>query len=251
MMNGIWGTIAVGLFATTSAPDCTLSGLFYGGGASLLGIQCLGVVTVGAWAAATIAITFFVIKKTIGLRASVEEETRGLDVTEHGLVSSYADFMPTSISIFNGSTYEEEPAPVAAAVPVVESGPAIERKDNEKNKYTKISIICKQGKFDVLKSALSDIGVTGLTVTNILGCGTQKGAGEMYRGTPIETTLLPKVKVEVVICKVPVETVVETARKALYTGHIGDGKIFIYDVENVIRVRTGESGYDALQDEND
>ncbi|MGN0587774.1 MAG: ammonium transporter [Oscillospiraceae bacterium] len=251
MMNGIWGTIAVGLFATTTAPDCTLSGLFYGGGASLLGIQCLGVVTVGAWAAATIAITFFVIKKTIGLRASVEEETRGLDITEHGLVSSYADFMPTSISIFNGETYEEEPAPVAAAVPVVENRPAIERKENEKNKYTKISIICKQGKFDVLKSALSDIGVTGLTVTNILGCGTQKGAGEMYRGTPIETTLLPKVKVEVVICKVPVETVVETARKALYTGHIGDGKIFVYDVEDVIRVRTGESGYDALQDEND
>ena len=251
MMNGIWGTIAVGLFATTSAPDCTISGLFYGGGFKLLGIQCLGVVTVGAWAAVTIFITFMVIKKTIGLRASVEEETRGLDITEHGLVSSYADFMPTSISIFNGETYEEEPAPVAAAIPVVENRPSIERKENEKNKYTKISIICKQGKFDVLKSALSDIGVTGLTVTNILGCGTQKGAGEMYRGTPIETTLLPKVKVEVVICKVPVETVVETARKALYTGHIGDGKIFVYDVEDVIRVRTGESGYDALQDESD
>lgn len=156
----------------------------------------------------------------------------------------------SSISIFTGKS-TEEPAPVAAAVPVVENRPHIERLPDAKNKYTKVSIVCKQGKFDDLKNALSEIGVTGFTVTNILGCGTQKGASEMYRGVPIETTLLPKIKVEVVICKVPVETVVEAARKALYTGHIGDGKIFVYDVEDVVRVRTGESGYDALQDAED
>ena len=250
MMNGIWGTLAVGLFATDTVPECSLNGLFYGGGFDLLGLQALGFVSVAAWTTVTITITFLIIKGTIGLRASAEEETRGLDITEHGLPSAYADFMPanSSISIFTGKSTVEEPAPVAAAVPVVENRPHIERDPNAKNKYTKVSIVCKQGKFDDLKNALSDIGVTGFTVTNILGCGTQKGAGEMYRGVPIETTLLPKIKVEVVICKIPVETVVEAARKALYSGHIGDGKIFVYDVEDVVRVRTGENGYDALQD---
>lgn len=267
MMNGIWGTIAVGLFATDKAPAFVRGygdgvnfganqimgkGLFYGGGFDLLGTQLLGMFTIIAYTAVTITITFLVIKSTIGLRASAEEETRGLDITEHGLPSAYADFMPanSSISIFTGKS-TEEPAPVAAAVPVVENRPHIERLPDAKNKYTKVSIVCKQGKFDDLKNALSEIGVTGFTVTNILGCGTQKGASEMYRGVPIETTLLPKIKVEVVICKVPVETVVEAARKALYTGHIGDGKIFVYDVEDVVRVRTGESGYDALQDAED
>ena len=248
MMNGIWGTLAVGLFATTSAPDSEINGLFYGGGFRQLGLQCLAVISVAAWTAVTITITFFVIKKTIGLRASVEEETRGLDVTEHGLVSSYADFMPNSISVFTGETSEEN-APAAASAEInIADRPHIERSSTEKNKYTRISIVCKQNKFEVLKHELSNIGVTGFTVTQVLGCGTQRGAGEMYRGVPVEATLLPKVKVEVVVSKVPVETVVEAARKALYTGHIGDGKIFVYDVEDVIRVRTGESGYDALQD---
>lgn len=248
MMNGIWGTLAVGLFATTNAPDCEINGLFYGGGFHQLGLQCLAVISVAAWTAVTITITFFVIKKTIGLRASVEEETRGLDVTEHGLVSSYADFMPNSISVFTGATSEENSyAEVPAEINIADR-PQIQRSSTEKNKYTRISIVCKQNKFEVLKHELSNIGVTGFTVTQVLGCGTQRGAGEMYRGVPVEATLLPKVKVEVVVSKVPVETVVEAARKALYTGHIGDGKIFVYDVEDVIRVRTGESGYDALQD---
>ena len=248
MMNGIWGTLAVGLFATTNAPDCEINGLFYGGGFHQLGLQCLAVISVAAWTAVTITITFLVIKKTIGLRASVEEETRGLDVTEHGLVSSYADFMPNSISVFTGATSEENAPTEASADIKISERPAIERSNTEKNKYTRISIVCRQNKFEVLKHELSNIGVTGFTVTQVLGCGTQRGAGEMYRGVPVEATLLPKVKVEVVVSKVPVETVVEAARKALYTGHIGDGKIFVYDVEDVIRVRTGESGYDALQD---
>ena len=258
MMNGIWGTFAVGLLANPTVPEYgiadtsgnVLGGLFYGGGAKLLGLQCLAIVSVAAWTAVTITITFFSIKATIGLRASVEEETRGLDVTEHGLTSSYADFMPNSISVFTGET-TQEPAVVSenAAVPVaISERPHIERLSDAKNKYTKVSVVCKQNKFEDLKRELGEIGVTGLTVTQILGCGTQRGAGEMYRGIPVEATLLPKVKVEVVVCKVPVETVIEAARKALYTGHIGDGKIFVYDVEDVIRVRTGESGYDALQD---
>ncbi|MDE6133391.1 MAG: ammonium transporter, partial [Oscillospiraceae bacterium] len=248
MMNGIWGTLAVGLFATTSAPDCEINGLFYGGGFSQLGLQAIAVLAVAAWTAVAITITFLVIKHTIGLRASVEEETRGLDVTEHGLVSSYADFMPNSISIFTGKTSEENASEEVPAEIKIAERPNIERSSTEKNKYSRISIVCKQNKFEALKRELSNVGVTGFTVTQVLGCGTQKGAGEMYRGVPVEATLLPKVKVEVVVSKVPVDTVVEAARKALYTGHIGDGKIFVYDVEDVIRVRTGESGYDALQD---
>lgn len=252
MMNGIWGTLAVGLFATKTAPACEINGLFYGGGFHQLGLQCLAVLAVAAWTAVTITITFFVIKKTIGLRASVEEETRGLDVTEHGLASSYADFMPVlntnSIAVFTGETTEDTEAAPAAAELTVSERPHIERSSTEKNKYTRISVVCKQNKFEELKRELSAVGVTGFTVTQVLGCGTQKGAGERYRGVPVEATLLPKVKVEVVVSKVPVETVVEAARKALYTGHIGDGKIFVTDIEDVVRVRTGESGYDALQD---
>lgn len=248
MMNGIWGTLAVGLFATKAAPDCEINGLFYGGGFGQLGLQALAVVSVAAWTAVTITITFLVIKKTIGLRASVEEETRGLDVTEHGLVSSYADFMPNSISVFTGATTEENASAETPADIKISERPHIERSSTEKNKYTRIAIVCKQNKFEELKHELSNVGVTGFTVTQVLGCGTQKGAGERYRGVPVEATLLPKVKVEVVVSKVPAQTVVEAARKALYTGHIGDGKIFVYDVEDVIRVRTGESGYDALQD---
>ncbi|MBP0964545.1 MAG: ammonium transporter [Oscillospiraceae bacterium] len=253
MMNGIWGTVAVGLFATTTAPDCTINGLFYGGGVDLLGKQCLGVVSVAAWTTVTMIIVFQAIKHTIGLRASAEEEVRGLDVTEHGLASSYADFMPAPVpTVLMGSVPAEVQGdvPVDAAIPVTVTKRAdIENYPDEKNKYTKVSIVCKQSRFESLKSALNEIGVTGITVTQVLGCGVQKGAGEMYRGTPVEINLLPKIKVEVIVCKVPVETVIEAARKALYTGHIGDGKIFTYDVENVIKVRTGESGYAALQDD--
>ena len=156
--------------------------------------------------------------------------------------------MPNSISVFTGETSEENAPAEASAEIKIADRPHIERSSTEKNKYTRISVVCKQNKFEALKHELSSVGVTGFTVTQVLGCGTQRGAGEMYRGVPVEATLLPKVKVEVVVSKVPVETVVEAARKALYTGHIGDGKIFVYDVEDVIRVRTGESGYDALQD---
>ena len=257
MMNGIWGTVAVGLFATTSVPgNDTFSGLFYGGGSSLLGKQVVGVLSVAAWTAVLMTITFFIIKATIGLRASKEEEIIGLDATEHNLPSSYADFMPSAASV---SEIREQGAaagintsdvvPVEKAVPV-----AVKTRETADGspKLTKLSIICKPEKLETLKSSLSDIGVKGITVTNVMGYGTQKGQKTYYRGVERdEVQLLPKTKVEVVVSKVPVEKVVNTAKRALYTGNIGDGKIFIFDVEDVVKVRTGEVGYDALQGEDD
>ena len=249
-VNGMWGGLAVGLFATGNGQD-GITGLFYGGGFAQLGVQLLGMVCVLAWTAVTITLTFFIIKKTIGLRVSRHEEIVGLDATEHGLPSSYADFVPAMHVELSTSGKEKEvetvkvgSAPVEAAVPVAYKS----AKPSDGTKMSKVVILAKQEKFEVLKNAMSSIGVTGMTVTNVLGCGMQKGSTEFYRGVKVETHLLPKIKVEIVVCKVPVETVVETAKQALYTGHIGDGKIFVYDVEDVVKVRTGETGYDALQD---
>ena len=253
-MNGIWGTVATGLFATQSAPGSELKGLFYGGGFELLGIQLLGMASVAAWAAVTITISFLVIKATVGLRVSEEEEIVGLDAKEHGLASAYSGFSIMDISgsmtmSVNENTdlgaedYEEaSEAKRTAAVPVVDA-----RSASGKGMY-KVAIIAKLSKYDPLKKAMNDLGVTGMTVTQVMGCGVQKGAGEMYRGVEMDATLLPKVKVEVVVSKIPVETVIGAAKKALYTGHIGDGKIFVYNVDRVVKVRTGEEDYAALQD---
>ena len=249
MFNGIWGTIAVGLFATTTAPGSEFCGLFYGGGFKLLGLQLLGVLSVGAWTAITITITFFIIKATVGLRVSAEEEITGLDATEHGLPSAYADFMPA----IDGYGADVD-IPVTGSASIDDSVPVVLKSDSGSKaigsdvKMTKIEILMKQDRFEKLKAAMMSIGITGMTVTHVLGCGVQKGKPEYYRGVISEATLLPKVQVEIVVCKVPVKTVIETAKKVLYTGHIGDGKIFVYDVENVVKVRTGEEGYDALQD---
>ena len=254
MCNGIWGTLAVGLFATKSVPgNDSFQGLFYGGGAELLGKQALGVLTVAAWTAVTMTIVFLAIKVTIGLRASKQEEIIGLDATEHGLVSSYADFAPavSSISAYtpeDASSIEKITPPPAPAVPV-DKAVEVENYTTGNPKITKVVVVFKQQKLQEFIAAMETINVTGITVTNVLGCGMQKGQAEFYRGVEVEANLLPKVKAEVVVCKVPVNTVVETAKSALYTGHIGDGKIFIYDIENVIKVRTGEEGYDALQDD--
>ncbi|MGN1458475.1 MAG: ammonium transporter [Acutalibacteraceae bacterium] len=250
-VNGLWGTLAVGLFATGKGAD-GVTGLFYGGGFQQLGIQALGVVSVAAWTIVTMVIVFQVIKHTIGLRASREEEVRGLDLTEHGLASSYADFMPAVPQVLTGDKSkdtEKGTVPVAEAVPVqlAASGSA-KAKTSDGVKFTKIEIITKQSKFEELNAALSELGITGMTVTQVLGCGVQKGKTEYYRGVEVEMNLLPKIQVEVVVCKVPVKDVVDAAVKALYTGHIGDGKIFIYDVEDIVKVRTGETGCDALQD---
>ena len=253
-LNGIWGTLAVGLFATPSAPGYgianaageELKGLFYGGGFELLGIQLLGFVSVAAWTAITITVVFLVIKLTVGLRVSAEEEIVGLDKLEHGLDSGYAGFMtPYSAEEFAEAKEAGVSIPVSQAVPVTKVESSASGKGQ---KLSKVVIITRQTKFDVLKAAMNEIGVTGMTVSNVMGCGMQKGATEYYRGTPVNMTLLPKIKVEIVVAKVPVDEVVKAASTALYTGHIGDGKIFVYDVENVIKVRTSEQGFDALQD---
>ncbi len=257
-LNGIWGTIAVGLFATDTAPGYSIAnasgkklvGLFYGGGFELLGLQLVGFASVALWTAVTITITFILIRKTVGLRASEEEEMLGLDVTEHGLSSAYAGFafLPETLA----PEMAEEPVMVTGDTPVAE---AVEVKamptfagSRDGKKLTKVEIVCKEAKLEALKDAMMAIGITGMTVSHVMGCGAQKGKPEYYRGALVEATLLPKIQVDIVVSKVPVSAVIETAKKVLYTGHIGDGKIFVYDVENVVKVRTGEEGYDALQD---
>ena len=272
MMNGIWGTIAVGLFATDTAPGFAVAqaggasgiaceGVFYGGGFELLGKQLLGVVSVGAWTAITMTIVFFAIKKTIGLRASEQEEILGLDVTEHGLISSYADFAPSmdDASVY-GYTKDDAksvtkvspaPAPVAPVEKAVEVNNYSKPSTDGKPKMTKIVVIFKQQKLQDFIQAMEAIDVKGITVTNVLGCGMQNGQRNYYRGATIEMNLLPKVKAEIAVCAVPVDKVIDSARAALYTGHYGDGKMFIYDIENVIKIRTGEEGYSALQESDD
>ncbi len=247
--NGIWGTLAVGLLANPDAP-AGLEGLFYTGSAKLFGVQVLGIVAIMAWTAVMMTITFVIIKKTIGLRVSPEEEIKGLDSTEHGLPSAYADFVPAVESLdygFADAVAVTGETPVAEAIPV-KKVPTFAEADGTAPKFTKVEIICKEAKFDALKRAMTDLGITGMTVSHVLGCGLQKGKPEYYRGVEVEASLLPKVQVDIVVSKIPVRSVIETAKKVLYTGHIGDGKIFVYDVENVVKVRTGEEGYDALQD---
>ena len=253
-MNGIWGTLAVGLFATDTAPGYsivnasgeTLTGVFYGGGFELLGLQFVGFISVAAWTAVTITITFLVIKAIVGLRVDREEEILGLDVTEHGLPSAYAGFAMQPEYIEEGS----EPIVVSGDIPVAEAIPVkkVPTFDEGTPKFTKVEIICKESRFEALKTAMMELGITGMTVSHVLGCGVQKGKPEYYRGVQVEANLLPKVQIDIVVSKVPVRSVIETAKKILYTGHIGDGKIFVYDVENVVKVRTGEEGFDALQD---
>ena len=256
--NGLWGTIAVGLFSTGINPvgDSAQKGLFYGGGLNMLGVQLLGVVCIAAWTIVCMIILFQILKHTCGIRASKVEEIEGLDKHEHGLVSAYANFAPVPLAAemldpempaAEGASEETAASAEAPAAPEAPDVIPVVHASSKDEKLTKVVIVAKQSKFDDLKKALGDVGVTGITVTQVLGCGVEKGASEYYRGVKVDMDLLPKVKVEVVVSKVPVEKVVEVARKALYTGHIGDGKIFVYDVEDVVRVRTGESGYDALQ----
>ena len=269
MMNGIWGTISVGLFATPSAPafarglgdgvsfganQIAGAGLFYGGGFRQLGIQFIGLFATAGWTIVTITITFVIIKAIFGLRVTEEEEITGLDATEHGLASAYSGFAIMDVSNtmtmeinentnLGSDVYEEaSETKRKAAVSVTKLPEAVD------TGIHKVVIIAKMTRYEVLKKALNDLGVTGMTVVNVMGCGIQKGAGEKYRGVEMDATLLPKVKVEVVVSEIPVDKVVEAAKKALYTGHIGDGKIFIYSVQNVIKVRTGEEGFAALQD---
>lgn len=246
---GVFGTLCIGLFAQEGVTTLsTRNGLFYGGGAGLLGTQLLGIAAVGAFVFAASLVLWWVLKKTMGIRVTREEEIAGLDIGEHGN-HAYPDFVPAVESIdYSAEGAEPEPVgavPVAEAVPVKEAAPAGEKGTP---KITKVEIICKESRLETLKAAMTSIGITGMTVSHVLGYGIQQGKPEYYRGAPVEANLLPKVQVDIVVSKVPVPTVVATAKKVLYTGHIGDGKIFVYDVENVVKVRTGEEGYDALQD---
>ena len=242
---GAAATVLTGLFATG---ETTEAGLFYGGGAHFLGIQVLGVLAVAAYVAVVITIVFLAIKHTIGLRVKPEEELAGLDVSEHGLFTAYAGFsmLPDTIAedVDTNTVFAMGDVPEAEAVPV-KTVPAFEEGTP---KFTKVEIVCKESKLEALKAAMMNLGITGMTVSHVLGCGVQKGKPEYYRGVQIEANLLPKIQVEIVVSKVPVRSVIETAKKVLYTGHIGDGKIFVYDVENVVKIRTGEEGFDALQD---
>lgn len=268
-LNGIWGTIAVGLFATDTAPAFSRgfgdgvsfganqiagTGLFYGGGFKLLGIQLLGLLSVAAWTLVTITLTFIIIKALVGLRVSEEEELQGLDPVEHGLASAYSGFSILDVSntmtmdinqntSLGASDYEmASEAQKNAAISVVKQTSAADADIH------KVVIITRLSRYDKIKNALNELGVTGMTVTQVMGCGIQKGSGEMYRGVEVDATLLPKVKIEVVVSKISVDSVVDTAKKTLYTGHIGDGKIFVYSVDRVVKVRTGEEDFAALQD---
>ncbi|MFR3185453.1 MAG: ammonium transporter [Ruminococcus sp.] len=242
---GATGTILTGLFATGVTTE---AGLFYGGGVHFLGIQVLGVLSVAVYVAVIITVVFLALKHTIGLRAKAEDEIAGLDVSEHGLLTAYAGFsmLPDTIveDVDTNTVFTTGDVPVAEAIPV-KKVPAFE---DGIPKFTKVEIICKESRLEPLKAAMMDLGITGMTVSHVLGCGVQKGKPEYYRGVQIEANLLPKIQVEIVVSKVPVRSVIETAKRVLYTGHIGDGKIFVYDVENVVKIRTGEEGFDALQD---
>ncbi len=267
-LNGIWGTLAVGLFATETAPafargigDGTAfganqiagEGLFYGGGFHQLGLQCLGVLSTAAWTAVTITIAFLVIKALVGLRVTDEEEIMGLDATEHGLPSAYAgfslmDISNTMVMDVNENTSLGQPDYEAASEAMRNAAVTVETGPVSPTGIHKVVIIAKLDKYDSLRKAMNELGVTGMTVTQVMGCGIQKGTGRKYRGVEVDATLLPKVKVEVVVSKIPVDKIIDAAKKTLYTGHIGDGKIFVYGVERVVKVRTGEEDFDALQD---
>ena len=250
-INGALGTVLVGLFAYYDGTEVAANGLLYGGGAGPLVTQIMGVAAVAVWVGVTITIVFQIIKHTIGLRVSEAEEIMGLDKPEHGLTSAYADFMPVVPSVLGTKAAEQAAAEMAVPAAPEQAVPVTKvTTENGRHKLTKVVIVAKQSKFEELKEALAAIGVSGMTATNVIGCGVQPGAAEYYRGAQVDTTLLPKMKMEVVVSKVPVDTVVDTVKKVLYTGHIGDGKIFVYDVENVIKVRTGAEGYDALQDDD-
>ena len=239
------GTLLTGFFATGVTTE---KGLLYGGGFHFLGVQALGVVSVAAYVAVVITIVFLVIKHTIGLRVDKVDELAGLDVSEHGLLTAYSGFAMVPDTIDGDDA--DAPVIVSGDIPEAEAVPVkkVPSFDEGAPKFTKVEIVCKENRFEALKKAMMDIGITGMTVSHVLGCGQQKGKPEYYRGVQVEATLLPKIQVEIVVSKVPVRNVIETAKKVLYTGHIGDGKIFVYDVENVVKVRTGEEGYDALQD---
>ena len=257
LVCGVFGTIAVGLFAQEGVTSLsTVNGLFFGGGFSLLGAELAGIIAVGIFTFVSSYIVWYLLKKTVGIRVSLQEEIQGLDIGEHGN-TAYPDFAIVAPILATGNGYGDSVAAAGFAeppkAPSTKVSPEVAipvvNKARPGVKMTKVTIITNQDKYTALQTELDKIGITGMTVTNVLGYGMQRGHSEYFRGLPVKTRLLPKVQVDIVVCKIPVETVVDTVKKALYTGNMGDGKIFIYDVENVIKIRTAEEGYDALQDE--
>ena len=260
----------MGLFST--GEDGVMKGLFYGGGARLLGVQALGVFAIDAYVLLTMFIVFKLIDRAIGLRVPAQVEIDGLDSHEHGLASAYSGFAVSDVTnmvmdvnentdLGEGEYEKATAAQISAAVKVTAAPGAtgvvagegtfagtVAASFETDTGMHKVSIICRLSKFDELKHALNELGVTGMTMTQVMGCGIQKGSTERYRGAVVDSTLLPKVKVEVIVSQIPVNDVIEAAKKALYTGHIGDGKIFVYNVMKVVKVRTGEEDYAALQD---
>ena len=189
-------------------------------------------------------VIFQAIKHTVGLRVSADEEIAGLDIREHGLTSSYADFV-TQDSM---GTVPSVMGTAKKYTPAAEVPGEFPKEGTTEHKLTKVVIITRRSKLEDFMHAMNEIGVTGITITNVLGCGIQKGSTTYYRGVEMDMNLLPKVKIEIVVSLVPVQKVIDTAKTILHTGQIGDGKVFIYDIENVVKIRTGEEGFLALQD---
>ena len=243
---GVFGTLCIGLFAQEGVTTLSVrNGLFFGGGTSLLLTQLIGVLAVGAFSMGASALVWLVLKHTVGIRVTAQEEIRGLDIGEHGNVA-YPDFSPAAVSL---SASEGTAAPAVSAVSRDAAVPVVHC-ESPRAKITKVTILANQSRFGQLQDALEGLGITGITVTNVFGYGAQKGHEIYFRGSPVSSRLLPKLKIDIVICKIPTEILVKTVQDTLYTGHVGDGKIFLYDVEDVVKIRTGERGYDALQDED-
>lgn len=243
---GFLGTVCVGLFAcrTDTMPEAV--GLFYGGGWHQLGIQLLGLLAIGLWTAATISLAFFTIQKTVGLRVTPHEEITGLDLQEHGLETAYAGFVMETERLNGVPELQEETAVTAAvAAPAEDAVPAVMMPAAAEG-LAKVSIVTSMDKFENLKTELEKTGIGGMTVSNVMGMGVQHGQTTWYRGAQVKSRLLPKMQADVVVSKIPVEDVVAAARRALYTGNIGDGKIFVYPVAQVVRISTGARGAQAL-----
>ena len=227
---GAFGTIMTGVFSVEK-------GVIYTGRFNFLGVQLLGVLSVAVYGLAAMTLLFVILKHTVGIRVSEKAEIMGLDRSEHGWQSNVTDDLISDLSDGN-----------AKSVTQIDLSKSIDRSAYKADgKIRKVVILMNSSKFESLKDALDEIDITGMTVTNVNGCGIQKGSTDYYRGSEAKSHLLPKIKVEIVISTVPLGLLVDTVKRVLYSGNIGDGKIFVYEVENVIKIRTDEEGKMALE----
>lgn len=227
---GAFGTIMTGVFSVEK-------GVIYTGRFNFLGVQLIGVLSVAVYGLAAMTLLFVILKHTVGIRVSEKAEIMGLDRSEHGWQSNVTDDLISDLSDGN-----------AKSVTQIDLSKPIDRSAYKADgKIRKVVILMNSSKFESLKDALDEIDITGMTVTNVNGCGIQKGSTDYYRGSEAKSHLLPKIKVEIVISTVPLGLLVDTVKRVLYSGNIGDGKIFVYEVENVIKIRTDEEGKMALE----